>query len=155
MANNIGSQIIGELGEIGKQVGNEVANIPKDIAGKAMESMGATSGKPGQKSPMVSTSPTGEKSAWETIDSEKDKKVKRSIARKALEELANREIKRKEPSIWERLQQEQEQKKNQLLQQKAAASQQLQPGASKRPRGDLYGAKAKKTTTENRNVRQD
>jgi len=153
--NNLGGQIIGELGEIGKKVGGEVAKVPKDIAGSALESMGVSSGTTRGQVPLVPARPGGEASAWETIDREKDQKVKRAIARKALEELAGHRLKRKEPSIWERLQQEQEQKKQHAQIVRAAADQQLPAATAKRPRGDLYGAKAKKTATENRNVRQD
>ena len=104
---NLGGQIIGELGEIGKKVGGEVAKIPKDIAGAAMESIGSGGTKQGQ-TPLVAAQPGGEATAWESIDAEKSQRVKRSIARKALEELAGHRLKRKEPSIWERLQREQD-----------------------------------------------
>ncbi len=150
---NIPGQIISELGEIGKKVGSEVVQVPKDIAGKALESLG-TSGGSGQK-PLVTTQSGGEKSAWEKIDGEKDQKIKKSIARRALEELANRQLKQKEPSIWERLQAEQDQKKQEAQSRQAASAQQLPTSTSKRPRGDLYGANAKKTATENRSLRQD
>src|SRR5436190_19471349 len=109
--NNLGSQIISELGEIGKKVGGEVAKIPKDVAGSAMESLGAVSAGGKVVAPLVSAQPSGEKSAWEKIDSETNKKIKRSFARKALQELINGGLKRKEPSIWERLMSEQDQKK--------------------------------------------
>ncbi len=158
MPNNIPGQIISELGEIGKKVGGEVAQIPKDIAGKALESLGTSSKKPGT-TPPVQKSPEGGKpaTAWDQIAFEKDEKVRRAIARRALEDLiGGAAARKKEPSIWERLQMEAEQKKNQQQQQQqAAASQQVAMPTAKRPRGDLYGAKAKKTATENKNVRQD
>lgn len=153
MANTIGGQIIGELSEIGKQVGGEVAQVPKDIAGIALESLGAkSSGKTGN-----STQQGKSNTAWEQIDVEPDKKVKRAMARRALEELTKGAARRpKEPSIWERLQMEADEKKKQEVQaQQTAAKQQLSTPTSKRPRGDLYGTKAKQTATENRNVRQD
>jgi hypothetical protein len=157
MADNVGSQIIGELGEIGKKIGGEIAKLPKDVAGKAMESVGGPSatGKGAAVSPLVSHEGSSGKSAWERIDSEKDKKIRRAMARKALEELSSRQLQQREPSVWERLQQEQDQKKRQGVANQQAAASQLAPSSAKRPRGDLYGAKAKKTATENRNVRQD
>lgn len=155
MPNGIPGQIISELGELGKKVGGEVAKVPKDIAGKALESMGTSSGKTGAA---AAKTPGGTEiksdSMWDKIALEKDQKVKRSIARKALEDLVNKAPQRREPSIWERLQMEQEQKK-QMMQQKAGSGSPLPMPASKRPRGDLYGAKAKKTATENKNIRQD
>lgn len=146
MPNNIPGQIISELGSIAKDVGKQTAKLPGEIAGKALESLGSTSKKPGS---------TG--AAWEQIGVEKDRKVKQSLARKALEELAGGKVtKPREPSIWERLQMEAEQKKNvQQQQQVAAAASQLPQTGSKRPAGDLFGIKAKKTVAENKNVRQD
>jgi hypothetical protein len=159
MPNNIPGQIISELGQIAQDVGKQAVQIPKDIAGKALESLGASSGKkPGTITP-TQTSPEGGNpdTAWAKIGTEKDQQIKRSIARKALEELvAGMITKKREPSIWERLQMEQDQKKEQQTQQAAASRASSLPTSSgKRPRGDLYGTKAKKTATENRNVRQD
>lgn len=153
MPNGVPGQIISELGELGKKVGGEVVKIPKDIAGKALESMGTASGKAGTTTPKASPGEAKSDSMWDRIGLEKDKKIKRAIARKALEDLINKQPQRREPSIWERLQMEQEQKKQ--AQQQAGAGSPLPMPASKRPRGDLYGAKAKKTATENKNVRQD
>ena len=161
MNNNLGSQIAGELGQIAKDVGKQVTQIPKDIVGKALESMGASSGtKPGgAKFTVQSNTPegSGKQSAWDQIGTEKDAQIKRQIARKALEELAGGTIKKqREPSIWERLQQEQEQKKQMQSQQKAQSDAQALPVSSaKRPRGDLYGKKAKSTAMENKSLRQD
>lgn len=139
-------QIISELGQIVKDVGKQTAKVPGEIAGKALESLGTTSKKP-----------AGTGVAWEQIGVEKDRKVKQALARKALEELASGKVmKPREPSIWERLQMEAEEKKNtQHQQQAAAAASQLPQTGSRRPTGDLYGVKAKKTTAENKNVRQD
>ncbi len=159
MGDTVGGQIISELGQLGKKVGGEVAKVPKDIAGKALESLGSSSGKKqtGQASTTPQVTP-GEKpkTAWEQIDVEQNEKVKRQIARRALEELMKGDLKRpKEPSIWERLQMEADQKKKESAAQSAAAAQQISMPSSKRARGDLYGTKAKQTATENRNVRQD
>jgi hypothetical protein len=161
MANNLGGQIIGELGDIAKDVAKQAVQVPKDIVGKALESMGGSSGnKQGaSKFTVNSGAPDagGKPSAWDQIGSEKDVNIKRSIARRALEELAGGGVKKqREPSIWERLQQEQEQKKQMLGQQKAASDAQSLPmPTSKRPKGDLYGKKAKSTAMENKSLRQD
>ena len=159
MADNggVGSQIISELGQIGKQIGTEVAKVPGDIAGKALESLGTSSGKkPGSTLPPSSMTEGSQSSTvWSQIDSEKDQQVRKRMARRALEEFSRGGSRRKEPSIWERLQQEQDQKKKEQQAQQQAQGQQLRPVASKRPAGDLYGKKAKQTATENRNVRQD
>lgn len=157
MPNNIPGQIISELGHIAQDVGRQTAQIPKDIAGKALESLVA-GGKKSATTTSSQTSSEGGKpvTAWDQISVEKDQKVRRAIARKALEDLiGGAATKQREPSIWERLQAEQEQKKNMATQQQAAASQSLPMATSKRPRGDLYGTKAKTIATENKNVRQD
>ena len=152
MADTIGGQIISELGEIGKKVGSEVVKVPKDIAGNALESMGASAGKT-QGAAQAGKKPD---TAWEKIAVEKNIQVKRQLARRALEEISKgAAVRPKEPSIWERLQMEQDQKKENTAAQKQAASGVLQMPAGKRKRGDLFGVQAKKTATENRNVRQD
>jgi hypothetical protein len=155
---NIGGQIVGELGEIAKDVAKQTAQVPKDIIGAALESVGSGSG--GKKIQGQKTTHAGDngsaKSAWDQIDAATDKKIKRQMARRALEDLLSGSArKQKEPSIWERLQMEADQKKKEDVSKKAVASQQLPTATSKRARGDLYGAKAKQTATENRNVRQD
>ncbi|MBI3956173.1 hypothetical protein HY339_02860 [Candidatus Gottesmanbacteria bacterium] len=123
-----------ELGELGKQIVRETVKVPKDIAGKALESLGASSG---QKSQQQTGSVTD--------------------ARAALAQLAGIKPKQKEPSVWEKIQAEAREKKElSKQQQQQAATQQLPVVKSKRPRGDLYGLKAKKASGEvGKNVRQD
>ena len=159
--NSIGNQIIGELGQVARDVGKQTAQIPKDVVGSALESLGVSSGKKqgGSTFTVQKSGPEGAggKSAWEQFANTPDAQVKKQIARKALEELSRGEVKKqREPSIWERLQQEQEQKKQMMAQQKAVSqSQTLAMPTSKRPRGDLYGKKAKSTAMENKSLRQD
>lgn len=155
MANNVVGQIIGELGEVAKQVGQEAAQVPVDITGKALESLGAKSGKTTPAKQPVSSS--GEPSVWEQMDQNQDHAIRRAFARKALEVLAGGGARTKKPSIWEQLQQEQDQKKQAAaMQAQAARASTLPTGGSKRPVGDLYGTKAKKLGSEvGKNVRQD
>ena len=122
-----------ELGDLGKQIVRETVKVPKDIAGKALESLG-TSGGQKQKQQTVATPPD---------------------ARAALAEIAGIKPKQKEPTVWEKIQAEAEQKKE-LGKQQQTAAQALPAVKSKRPRGDLYGMKAKKAGSEvGKNVRQD
>lgn len=138
-----------ELGDLGKQIVRETIKVPKDIAGKALESLGTSSGQKQQQQ------------AASTTDASKkepdDQKIKASIARAALSQIAGIKPKQKEPSVWEKIQAEAEQKKELgKQQQQQAAAQQLPVVKSKRPRGDLYGLKAKKASGEvGKNVRQD
>ena len=150
-------QITEEFEQIGKQVVQEVAKIPKDIAGKALESLGTSSGK---KSGTTTTNPqaqqSGEKTPLQQLTDAKEQQTKKAIARSALEQIAGVKPKQKEPTVWEKIQMEAEQKKEMAAKQaKQAQTQALPQATSKRKRGDLYGTQAKKTSTENKNVRQD
>ena len=158
----IAKQIIGSFEDIGKSVVGEAVKVPADIAGKALESLGTTSGKT-QQGQTITPSPDAasrpkEKGPWETFDEISDKDVKKQMARNALQALLKRLAEKpKEPSVWERMQQEMEQKKQmQQQQQQQAAAASIPAATSKRPRGDLYGMKAKKLGSEvGKNVRQD
>ncbi len=154
MPQGIARQIIGSFEDIGKDVLKQTAQVPKDIVGKALESLGTSgSNKQGQQAQPTSTKP--QEGALGQLEQTKDEKTKKAIARSALEQLAGKP-QQKEPSVWEKIQQEMEQKKEQQKQQSRQAGQQLKSGKGKRPRGDLYGLKAKKASAEmSRNVRQD
>ena len=146
----VAKQIIGSFEDIGKDIIREAASVPKDIAGKALESLGTSSGQKTQKP--VTNGP------WEQFDALPDKDIKKKMARNALQALLARlASKPKEPTVWEKIQQETEQKKQlQQQQQVQANASQLFKTASKRPRGDLYGVGAKKLGSEvGKNVRQD
>lgn len=137
-----------ELGDLGKNIVREAVAVPKDIVGTALESLGVSGGQK-QKQQTTATPDVTKKEPGE-------QKIKASVARAALQELAGIKPKQKEPSVWEKIQAEAEQKKELGKQQQQAAAQQLAPASSKRRRGDLYGMKAKKNTTEvGKNVRQD
>lgn len=145
-------QIIGSFEDIGKDIVREAVKVPKDIAGKALESLGTSSGK--KQSQQTVGSQSG---PLAQLDQMKDNQVRFAVARAALEELSGKKLKQKEPSVWERIQMEVEQKKERQKQQIAAAAASALPAAkSARPRGDLYGMKAKRAAAEmSRNVRQD
>ena len=68
-------QIIGSFEEIGKDVVREVAKAPTDIAGKALESLGTSSGQKGQTPAPL---PTGESKSEEKADDGKDGESKKS-----------------------------------------------------------------------------
>lgn len=159
---NTGS-IINQIGEsfeqIGKDIARETVQAPKDIVGKALESLGSgsSSKKAGQKVTQSST-PSNivqNSSALSEFNQSNSDEVKQAVARAALSELAGG-TKSQEPSEYEKKLQEEEQKKLEKEQKKKAASMMLQPQSSKRKRGDLFGLKAKKSSTEiGKNVRQD
>ena len=138
-----------ELGDLGKNIVREAIAVPKDIAGKALESLGVSSGQK-QQQPTGTAADAPKKESGE-------QKIKASVAREALAQIAGVKPKQKEPSVWEKIQVEAEQKKELSKHQQQQASAQALPAVkSKRPRGDLYGMKAKKAGSEvGKNVRQD
>ena len=146
-------QITEEFEQLGKQIVRETVKAPKDIAGKALESLGSSSAKPGQT---TASAKSDQETAIDKFTKESDAAVKKAIARAALEELAGRKPKEKEPSVRERIEMEEKQKKEMLAKQQAQAQKmQLSQSRSKRPRGDLFGVKAKQSSAERKNVRQD
>lgn len=151
--------ILNQIGEsfeqIGKDVARETVQAPKDLVGTALESLGVSSGSKKPKASASANQQPGEEAAPGVAPAGPSDEVKRAIARAALEELSGKS-RPKELSVWEKLQKEEEQKKEMEKKQKAQASKQALPqGTSKRPRGDLYGKKAKQTNMENKAKRQD
>lgn len=151
--------ILGQIGEsfeaIAQDVATEVKQAPKDMVGSALESVGLSTG--GKKNPkQQQQNGAGEPGVeGQPPLPGPSEEVKRTIARAALEELSGKKPQQKEQSVWEKLQQEEQQKKEMEKKRKEQSRQALPKSGAKRPRGDLYGVKAKKTSTENRNVRQD
>ncbi|OGG28319.1 hypothetical protein A3A64_04380 [Candidatus Gottesmanbacteria bacterium RIFCSPLOWO2_01_FULL_48_11] len=149
----IAKQIIGSFEDIGKDVVREAAQVPADVAGKALESLGTSGGQKQQGQTTVNSgnpedSRNLQKGPWEEFDAIPDEKVKKTMARRALEALLARPI-QKEPSVWERMQKEAEQRKQMTEQQQQQATAASIPAPTpKRPRGDLYGMKAKKLGSE-------
>lgn len=152
-------QIIGSFEDIGKNVAEQTVSVPKDIAGKAIESLGNVGGqKPGQ----TVSAPTEEQNAnkpstpLDEIEMQKDKKNKQAIARSALQYLAKKPQER-ELGVYERLEKEkQEQKELQKKQEEEAKKMELKPVETKQRRGSLPGLVKKQAGSEtSRNVRQD
>ena len=159
----VNNQVLQQLGEsieqIGKDIVRETVQAPKDIVGKALESLGSGSSnkKSGQKATQSSTpsAKAQDSSALKEFSQTDSEQVKQAVARAALSELAGGK-KSQEPSDYEKKLQEEEQKKQEKEQKKKAASMTLRPQSSKQKRGDLFGLKAKKSSTEiGKNVRQD
>lgn len=153
--------ILGQIGEsfetIAQDIAGEVKQAPKDMVGSALESVGLSTGgkkNPKRPQPAGGSGESGEE-GMPTASAEPSEEVKRAIARAALEELSGKKPREKEQSVWEKLQQEEQQKKEMEKKRKEQSRQALPKSVAKRPRGDLYGVKAKKTAAENRNVRQD
>ncbi|HLD24695.1 MAG TPA: hypothetical protein VJB96_02140 [Patescibacteria group bacterium] len=153
--------ILDKIGESFETIGSDVVKqtiaAPKDIAQAAAESLGLSGGKKNPKQQQtVKASQTPLTPEQQEVQ-QKSEEEKRAVARAALEELIGKKPQKKEPTVWEKIQQEEEQKKELEKKRKVEAAKQALPQVkSKRPRGDLYGMKAKKASAEmSRNVRQD
>lgn len=140
-------QIIGELGELGKQIGSEVIKAPKEIAGQTLESLGGTSGKKQQSQTISGKQSESKPTPLDQLDQKK--------ARAALEYLAGKPKKR-EPSVWERIQKEEEHKKEQVAKQAAQVATTAPVFTPSKPkRGNLYGVSSKASLEKKTQVRQD
>ena len=160
-------QIIGSFEDIGKDIIRETVNVPKDIAGKALESMGTSSGKKSQTPPpkpteknaaeLLGLGSSKQKTPVDKVVESADPNIKQSIARAALEYLAGADRPKQQPQdIFEKQKKEDQQKKDAQDEQKIAAqAAELPKVSTKRGRGDLFGINAKKTAMENRSIRQD
>ena len=152
-------QIIGSFEDIGKDVLRQASNVPKDVLGKALESLGTSSGKKqqgqthlqlGQEAASKPNTPLDE------VAAAKDRKTKQAIARAALQYLAKKPEER-EPSIRERLEKEKQQKELMEKKQKEEAEKMklVEPKSHPR-RGNLPGLTRKQTGSETqKNVRAD
>ncbi len=155
----VAKQIIGSFEDLGKQVGSEVIKAPADIAGKALESLGTSSGKKqqGQQIPLEKSTETGDvkPTPLDQLDQTKDQKTRQAIAHAALQYLAEKK-QQKAPSVWEKIQKEEGQKKEQAQKQAAQAAFTAPVSTPSKPkRGNLYGIKQKASLEKSRNVRQD
>lgn len=147
----VAKQIIGSFEEIGKEVARETVKAPTEIAGKAMESLGAKSGKQGQH-PVNSGSPTDSRN----VESGQTEKIHPAQARAWLEKTLGRKTGEKKLSVWEEIQREEAQKKEQAQKQAAQASLTELPKMTSKPkRGNLYGIKQKRAAAEQKATRQD
>lgn len=151
--------IIGSFEDIGKDVASEAAKVPTDVAGKILESLTGAPAAKGQKTPQTNekqgTTNAKPDGALGAMEQTSDMKVKRAIARAALEQLAGKG-EEKALSVWEEKEREKkEQKKVQEKQDKEKAFAELPHLSFVKRRGDLYGIKGKSSSETSKNVRQD
>ncbi len=149
-------QIFGSFEDIGKDIARETAQVPKDIAGAALESLGASSGKKSgntKQTHPVSQSPN-QQDPLSKLEQTSDEGIKKSIARAALSQLAGQK-REAEPSIWDQKLREEAQKKQIEEQKKKEALGALPVIKGKTKRGNLYGVKQKASSEMSKNVRQD
>jgi len=146
---SVGKKVIGQLGQLGKKVGKQVAKTPVDIAETAFESLSGkrdkTPSKRAPQAPMHEVLPPVKKienGPWADIDSMDDKKAKAAFARNALKQFAGISKGEKEPSVYEKIQKEQAEKKEQLeLRKKQARSSVLPDIKGKQKRGSAFSHK--------------
>lgn len=150
--------MIGSFEDIGRDVAHEVIKAPTDIGEKVLESLTGGSSTKGQHQTIPNgEAAKGQKSdgALGAMEETKDVKVKKAIARAALEQLAGH-TEQKPMSVFEEKQKEEQEKKQfEKEQAKKATFAEVPKVASKKRRGDLYGIKGKSSTEMSKNVRQD
>jgi hypothetical protein len=152
-------QIIGSFEDIGKDIVREAVQAPKDIVGKALESLGTSSQK-GQKGNTITPGTTVTKQqegALGDLDQVKDQQARQAIAREALAQIAGHSAKNKVPSVQEIHEKEKREKEEHEAKQSGTAQKMapLVTGSSKPKRGNLYGVKQKSSSEMSKNVRQD
>ncbi len=155
-------QIIGSFEDISKDVLKQTASLPKDIVGKAIESLGTSAGANKQQGQAVpgglpgSEGASRESTPLDEVEQAKDRKTKQSIARNALQYLAKRPGER-ELSVSEKADKEKQEKT--LLEKKKQEQEEkmkLNKQSFKPRRGDLRGTTKKQSGSETgKNVRQD
>lgn len=152
---SIPKRIIESFEDIGEVIIQEVKQLPKDIAGKALESLGtASTKKPSASQQQARRIPQDGASA--EIEKTKEEQIKKAIARAALEEIAGVTPQKKEPTVFEKAQIEIDQKKELAKKQMVAAQMaQLPKMSQKKRRGNLFGIQEKSSLEKSRNVRQD
>lgn len=158
-SNTTRSPILGSFEDIGEHVKQEVTQLPKDILGSALESVGLnTGGKSQQQNPQLpleqSQDPT---SPWHQIDHEKDNQTKKSIAREALRALVTPSEPKKQ-SIYDEKMQEEEQKKLMEKEQKEQERRQqvaLPSSGVRKVPGIKSAIKSKQSNEIGKNVKQD
>lgn len=148
--------ILGSFESIGESIIKSTAQVPKDIVTSAVESLGISTGS-GKKKKKITTKQTNSQSdAWDQIEATNDTKIKETIARSALQSLVSRQLAEKQPDEWDKKNQEDEQKKLMRDQTKRQESLKLRVGSSRRPRGDLFGIRAKRHGSEiGKNAKSD
>jgi len=148
--------IIGAFEDIGEKIGQEVVSVPKDIAGTALESLGASSGnKQSTKTTTAKAPQTPDTGALGRLGNTDNTELKKVIARNALVQLAGRPQNQTE-SMFDKNKKEEEQKKILDKKQKEFSKMsELPTVASKAKRGNLYGLKQKKAAAERREGKSD
>jgi len=143
-------QIIGSFGDIGGEIVKETVNVPKDIAGKALEGLGTATAQQKQGGQKKTKATSGK--SYQTLDEvskKPDEEAKKAIARAALQELVGTGKPEKKPTVWEQKQKEEEQKKKLEEEEKKKREKQALPKIStKQKHGDLYGIQSKQEGSE-------
>jgi hypothetical protein len=149
--------ILGSFEDIGEQVKTELTQLPGDILGQALETVGIHTGTKKQAVPNNNPQAHDDASALAQIEKQQSSQAKQMIARAALEELTRPRQQAKEKSIWEQIQEEEEQKKQmEKERQQMAQPVQLPSSGQRKVPGIKSSVKAKQQGSEiGKNARQD
>jgi hypothetical protein len=164
---SIPKQIIGEMGDLGREIIKDTAKAPADLLGKALESIGTSSNPQHAQGGLVQTILGGggntseggtggsgnSQNPFQQMKQANSQQTKAAIARSALEYLTT-PPKQKEQSIFEKQKMEEEQKKEMLKKQnEMQAKQTIQMAKPKPKRGALFAAKKQSNMEQKQNVK--
>lgn len=153
MADRIAKGIGEQLGSLGKQIVTDIAKVPGKItgldSGGINETVGTGTSAKGQKGRSQQQKPQSAQGEVNILTElarkdEAEKQKKLAEARRLLQQFIEPQQLSPEPSVREKMElEEMEKKKKEIEEEKEKAKKALPKMAVKRPRGDLFGIKAK------------
>lgn len=147
MADGIGKGVANQFAELGKQVVQDLASVPGKLTGLdsgTSETSGAGAGSSKKQGNQKGGQPQQGIDPIAALKQKEDSEKQQQLAnvRRRLAQLMNPNQPR-EKTAYEIKQDEEMEKKKQELWQMQQEAKQLKQSPGKRPRGDLYGVKAK------------
>ena len=154
MADGIAKGVGEQLGELGKQIVHDVAKVPSQLvgldSGGINESPGGSGPSGQQQKARIQNAKAQEAKRIADIAKKDEMQKQQQLARaRQLLQQFIRPGERSPLSIKEKLEQDDlEKKKKQVEEERKKAAKALPKSSSKRPRGDLYGTRAKQFAGE-------
>jgi hypothetical protein len=151
--------ILGSFETIAKDVASQIKQVPKDVAQKALESVGvATGGSSKQVTPSPKPDTMNQPETmtdWQKFSLAKDQKTKKEIARSALQALSASANRGPQEDDYARRMREEDQKKQAEIQKRRQLANSLPMPKGKPKPGSMYGVKQKTTAIENKATKSD
>jgi len=152
----VAKHVIGSLGDLGMEVLKETAKIPVEIAGTAAGVSTEKTTQPQESHSQNEPQIKGEvPQAFTRLDRIEDPHTRRQQARGALLQFVGSSANaNKEPTLWEKKQQEEKQQKHMHDQEKEARKKELRPVSTKRKSGK-FGIGVKTNIEKQRDVKAE